>query len=126
MARSDTDLIVRTTGLHADEGSVAAERAHQRQRVAALETELAERTAELEKVREEWNATREELASARTELASIRAQLEDRERELQKTREWADFLEADLKRQREIVDELKDRMQTLESGGLLGRLRAWL
>lgn len=124
MPTSDGDGIVRTAGLGDPAGDTAeAAHAHLRQRVAALESELAERGADLDRVREQRDSARAERAAAREELAEARAELAERKRELEAMSDWAEFLAADLERQRERVRALEAQVASLESRGALDWLR---
>jgi chromosome segregation protein len=116
--------LVRTTGLRSprvertveDEGSddaaVAGEVDWLRERVAELEADLERAGAALA----DREARIEELEA---ELASVRRERDD-------AREWATFLDDELREHRERVGTLEDRVEALESRGLLDRLRGLL
>ena len=112
--------LVRTTGLRppregVDEregsGDVAAseEVGRLRERIAELEGELRRTRAV------------SELRKARVE--ELIDELEAARRERDDAREWATFLDGELREQRERVETLESRVESLESRGLLGRLR---
>jgi len=76
-----------------------------------------------------------ELSVLRDRVACLETTLEERERELEASREWADFLEASLEERRDRITELEARVERLENGdrapehsptGLIGRALALL
>ena len=105
--------LVRTTGLRPpgerpdEEG--AEEVGRLRERVADLEDELRRREAAL-------GAREARIEELNDELETVRRERDD-------TREWATFLDRELRENRERVETLESRVEALESRGLLGRLR---
>ena len=100
---------VRTTGLRPPgEGTVEREETDPgeavrlRERVGELETELRRREARIEELTEELETARRERDDAR---------------------EWATFLDRELRENRERVGTLESRVEALESRGLVDRLR---
>jgi chromosome segregation ATPase len=116
--------LVRTTGLQPtgteatgdesgtarDTAPTAAETRRLRATVGELERELTRTSAALD----EREARIEELSA---ELESVRGERDD-------ARQWAAFLDRELREHREQVETLEERVAALESGPtLLGRLR---
>jgi chromosome segregation ATPase len=113
--------LVRTTGLRTprpagtneergfDEAAVPEEVGRLRERVAELEAELERREAT--------------LAARETRIADLTDDLETARRERDDARDWATFLDRELREHRERVETLEGRVEALESQGLLGRLR---
>ena len=113
--------LVRTTGLQpsreerSDEdgafGDVAAtdEVCRLRERVAELEGALAR--------------TEAALADREARVEELTADLETARRERDDAREWAAFLDRELRENRERVETLEERVEALESPGLFDRLR---
>jgi chromosome segregation ATPase len=112
--------LVRTTGLRPSRegvgerqgpGDVAAteEVGHLRERVAELEGEL--------------RRTRAVSEARKARVEELTGELETARRERDDAREWAAFLDRELRENRERVEALESRVGSLESRGLLGRLR---
>ena len=117
---SETRL-VRTTGLGpsrtgrsaaTDEEPAAAERL--RERVAELEGDL--------------DRTEAALAAREERIEELEADLETARRERDDARQWAAFLDRELREHRDRVETLEARVEALESepAGLLDRLRGLL
>ena len=116
--------LVRTTGLRRSrvEGTVERERSDDAA-VADEVDRLRERVAELEADLERAGAA---LAARETRIEELEAELGDVRRERDDAREWATFLDRELREHRERVEMLEDRVEALESRGLLDRLRQLL
>lgn len=125
MASTETDpesasQFVRTTGLGEQP---ADERERLRARVAELESELeckeaviAERNEEIARLRHRLDRREQALAEREADLAEVRAELESAE-------EWAEFLDRELRAQRDRVGSLESRVESLESRSLWARLK---
>ena len=120
--------LVRTTGLQPTveraageeggdgiDGAIAPDEDHRlRTRVTELEGKL--------------DRARRALETRETRLEELAAELESTRRERDDAREWAAFLDDELRDHRERVETLEERVRTLESGrgGLLDRIRGLL
>ena len=116
--------LVRTTGLRSPrvEGTVEDEGSDDA--VVADEVDrLRERVAELEADLERAGAT---LADREARIEELEAELASVRRERDDAREWATFLDDELREHRERVGTLEERVEALESRGLLDRLRGLL
>lgn len=115
--------LVRTTGLRparserADDGG--SDGATDPGEVERLRERVAELEAELER-------TEGTLAAREARLEELTADLETARRERDDAREWAAFLDRELREHRDRVETLEARVEALESRGLLGRLRGLL
>ena len=126
MASTDTDpesgaRLVRTTGL--GDPRPADERERLRARVAELESELQRKGAVLAERNEEIARLRHRLDRREQALAEREADLEAARRELESAEEWAEFLDRELRHQRDRVGSLESRVESLESRSLWDRLR---
>lgn len=104
-----------------------------RERAAELETALDRKHEELADTERRLDRTESELERTRTELGDREDELADREEELADATEWAEFLDEELRVQRDRVESLEARVESLEDVGsdagdggdsLLDRLRA--
>jgi len=59
------------------------------------------------------DATRQ--AALRDEVRTLREELAERERELEATREWVDFVEDSVRSYRDRAEELEERVEHLEA-----------
>jgi chromosome segregation ATPase len=84
---------------------------------------LRERVAELEGDLERAGAA---LAARERRIDELEAELGTVRRERDDAREWATFLDGELREHRERVETLESRVEALESRGLLDRLRRLL
>lgn len=113
--------LVRTTGLQparvegasederSDDAAASGGARRLRERIAELEGELDRRDAA--------------LADREARIEELTAEFETARRERDDAREWAAFLDRELREHRERVETLEARVERLESRGLLGRLR---
>lgn len=110
-------LLVRTTGPRPvrGEGAVGNE-AFDPGEVRRLRERVAELEAELER-------TGDTLAEREARIEDLTAELEAAHAARDDAREWAAFLDRELREYRERVGTLEERVEELESGGLLDRLR---
>lgn len=81
---------------------------------------LRERIAELEADLEQKEET---LEARETRIEELTDELETARRERDDARQWATFLDREIREHRDRVRGLEERVEELESGGLLGRLR---
>ncbi|MEF8843227.1 MAG: hypothetical protein V5A62_16645 [Haloarculaceae archaeon] len=65
---------------------------------------------------DEVDRLRERVVELEAELGTVRRERDD-------AREWATFLDGELREHRERVETLEARVEALESRGLLGRIR---
>lgn len=114
--------LIRTTGLNRAEPS--DERAALRARVAELESELERKEAVLAERNEEVARLRERLDRREQALAEREADLEAARSDLEQAEEWAEFLDRELRHQRDRVASLEQRVESIESRSLLDRIRA--
>jgi chromosome segregation ATPase len=126
MASTDTDpesgaRLVRTAGL--GEPRPTDERERLRARVAELESELQRKEAVLAERNEEIERLRHRLDRREQALAEREADLEEARRELENAEEWAEFLDRELRHQRDRVGSLEVRVESLESRSLWDRLK---
>ncbi|PSP99133.1 hypothetical protein BRC89_05480 [Halobacteriales archaeon QS_4_70_19] len=122
MASTDTDpesasQFVRTTGLGEQQPTDERERLHAR--VAELESDLARKEAVLAERNEEIARLHHRLDRREQALAD----LEEARRELANAEEWAEFLDRELRAQRDRVGSLEERVESLESRSLWARLK---
>lgn len=118
-------LLVRTTGPRpvrgeGADGNGTFEGAFAPGEVRRLRERVAELQGRLER-------TGDALADRETRVEELTAELEGVRRERDDAREWAAFLDRELREHRERVGTLEDRVETLESGtSLFARLRGLL
>jgi chromosome segregation ATPase len=118
MASTETEpesetQFVRTTGL--EEQRPTDERTELRARVAELESELARKEAVLAERNEEIARLRHRLDRREQALAEREADLEEARADLETAEEWAEFLDRELRAQRDRVGSLEARVESLES-----------
>ena len=113
--------LVRTTGLGPSRTGRSAARAEE----PAAAERLRERVAELEG---ELDRTEAALAAREERIEELEADLETARRERDDARQWAAFLDRELREHRDRVETLEARVEALESepAGLLDRLRGLL
>jgi chromosome segregation ATPase len=92
-----------------DDAAVADEAVRLRERVAELEADLERAGAA--------------LAAREARIEELEAELGRVRRERDDAREWATFLDDELREHRDRVETLESRVEALESRGLLDRLR---
>jgi chromosome segregation ATPase len=124
MASTDAESeprFVRTTGL--DGAQPTDERMQLRARVAELESELERKETVLAERNEEIARLRHRLDRREQALAEREADLEAARRDLANAEEWAEFLDRELRAQRDRVGLLEARVESLESRSLWDRIR---
>ena len=116
--------LVRTTGLRSPRvertvGGEGSDDAAATDEVDRLRERVAELEADLERAGTALAAREARIEELEAELGTVRRERDD-------AREWATFLDRELSEHRERVETLEDRVEALESRGLLDRLRGLL
>lgn len=110
-------LLVRTTGprpVRSEGGN--GNGTFDPEEVRRLRGRVAELEAELERAEDA-------LSEREARIGELTDELETARRERDDARKWAAFLEREIREHRGRVRGLEERVEELESGGLLGRLR---